>query len=122
MMRRIVFNLIVLVYLAGRCDAGSQCCKGVVRLDEPPLIAALPPDEFEGEPRWIPNPVQSQPLEWDTADDGPWEAALIPNPAYAWAPHQVPNPRFRPAPTFLEELVAEVLKAAPWVALGIAVA
>jgi hypothetical protein len=33
----------------------------------------------------IPDATAIKPADWNEADDGPWEAPLVPNPAYAGA-------------------------------------
>lgn len=77
-----------------------------------------PPETFEGEPRKIVDPTAKKPEDWDDDDDGPWEPRLINNPDFSWRARLIANPGYVP-PTFLERLRSEVLKALPWVVLGI---
>jgi uncharacterized membrane protein YraQ (UPF0718 family) len=78
-----------------------------------------PPDEFNGQQREIRDPNAEQPSDWDEEDDGPWRAALVPNPSFEWKPKMIKNPNYVPGPTFLVKLKGEVLEAIPWVTLGI---
>lgn len=123
-MRLLLGVLCAATLSVSRVSAGAACgCKAAH--DEPRLVpdpSAEPPDWHEGQPRQIPDPTKVRPVEWDDADDGPWEAAPVANPAYRWAPPLVANPKYRPPASYLEDLTGEVLKAAPWVTMGLAAA
>lgn len=115
-----VFSRVLgLLLLIESATSHPSCCTKhllpyVPDLDEPP------PDVYLGEPRRIPDPRPDnvKPAYWDDEDDGPWEPAEIPNPAFAWKPKLIPNPNYKP-PAFLERLQAEINKALPWVVLGV---
>ena len=109
----------LLALLPAPADAGAACCKKHTM----PFIAdqaATPPDVFEGEPRMIADPSGVKPEWWDDEDDGEWEPEEIENPKFSWRPPMVPNPDFKP-PELLESLQTELLKAMPWVVLGVVV-
>ena len=77
------------------------------------------PDEFKGEPRWMVDPEDERPEEWDDEDDGEWEPNLILNPKYKWKPRMIRNPNYAPPPTYWEKLQIEIRAAIPWVTLGV---
>merc|ERR1712000_288774 len=49
------------------------------------------------EPKQIADPEAKKPDDWDDAEDGAWEAPMIPNPKYkgAWSPKKIPNPAYK---------------------------
>jgi len=71
------------------------------------------PAEFKGQPRQIPDPAHARPDNWDDEEDGPWEDSMpmIDNPAYAWAPRMVANPKYVAPPSLADKLREEVLEA-----------
>ena len=109
--------LLLLSQLASANAHPSCCTKHLAFIPDP---EDLPPDQHEGQPRLIPDPADKRPPEWDDEDDGEWQPRDKPNPAFTWRARLIPNPKYSP-PGFLEALLKEVLKAAPWVVLGLAV-
>ena len=103
-------------------SGGESCCAKKLRLRKLefiPDVNATPPDEdHDGRPRMIPDPYDVKPDGWDDDEDGPWEPNLTENPEYRWKPPLVQNPGYDP-PSYLEELRSEILKALPWIIVGI---
>jgi calreticulin len=70
------------------------------------------PEGHDDEPKEIADPNAEKPDDWDTEEDGEWEAPMVPNPKFkgewspkmipnpeykgVWAPKQVPNPKYQP--------------------------
>jgi hypothetical protein len=82
---------------------------------------SLQPSEFQGQLRFLIDPDDFKPDDWDSEDDGTWEPNLIPNPSYEWKRRQIRNPNYQPPPTFWNTLWAEIHMAIPWVTLGVLV-
>ncbi|PWV12649.1 putative calreticulin [Trypanosoma cruzi] len=71
------------------------------------------PEDWDNEPAMIPDADAKKPDDWDDAEDGPWEAPMIPNPKSkgTWKPRQIPNPAYKgvweprkiPNPDFVED-------------------
>ncbi|KAF8934946.1 calreticulin 3 [Dissophora ornata] len=70
------------------------------------------PANYDDIPRYIADPVATQPEDWDAESDGDWEAPEIPNPDYEeWSPKFIPNPDYKgewkakdiPNPEFKED-------------------
>jgi len=55
------------------------------------------PEDWDNEPEQIADPEAKKPDDWDDAEDGAWEAPMIPNPKYkgAWSPKKIPNPAYK---------------------------
>lgn len=104
--------------LLAAAHAHSSCC--TKHLQYIPDPEEMPPDEFEGQPRLIPDPADMKPAGWDDDDDGPWQPRDKVNPAFAWRARLVPNPEYQP-PGFFKAVQTELLKAAPWVLIGLGV-
>lgn len=113
MRREIIFAL------ACAAAAHESCCEK--HKEQPAFIIDpndAPPAVYEGEPRFI---VDAPPAEWDDDEDGPY-SSMIENPLYAWAPREIPNPKYvAPAPLW-KRFADEVREAAPWVTIGAVVA
>lgn len=68
------------------------------------------PEDWDSEPEQIVDPDAKKPEDWDDAEDGEWEAPMIPNPKHKgewrarrianpaykgqWAPKQIANPKY----------------------------
>jgi len=119
--------VLVLILLSSfhSVSAHESCCKHKLRQLQSqefivdPTDESLPPDEFQGERRLIPDPSAVKPDDWDDEDDGPWSAGLIENPEFAWKPRMIPNPDYVPPPTYGMKFYAEIMGAMPWVTLGV---
>jgi uncharacterized membrane protein YraQ (UPF0718 family) len=104
----------------------ESCCNKHKLKQEPEFItdpndtAAVPPDEFQGQPRFIPNPTSIKPDDWDDEFDGEWEASFIENAHFQWSPRRIKNPNYVQPPTLLAKYQAQVQEAIPWVTLGVA--
>lgn len=119
--------LLALVAAAGlallpAAGASPSCCtKHLMPFIPDPSVA---PPEFDelGQPRRIvdPNPENVRPEEWDDDDDGPWEPNEMDNRDFAWKPPLMANPDFKP-PELIDSLQTEILKAVPWVVMGVLV-
>eukprot|EP00964_Phaeocystis_antarctica_P064969 scaffold39126_cov66-Phaeocystis_antarctica.AAC.6 len=109
--------LLLLSQLASTSAHASCCTKHLTFIPDPEDVA---PDQHEGQPRLIPDPADKRPPEWDDEDDGEWQPRDKANPAFTWRARLISNPKYSP-PGFIEALLKEVLKAAPWVVLGLAV-
>jgi uncharacterized membrane protein YraQ (UPF0718 family) len=121
-------RLILFACLLILTAAHESCCKH--KLQQQELVSELmedpdeiPPAVFLGHPRYIPDPGDFRPEDWDDEDDGMWEPVLIENPEYndTWQRRLVPNPNYIPPPTYWEKLQTEVSAAIPWVTLGVLV-
>ena len=114
--------MLLVTLLASATLAHESCCAKKARLAKLQFIpdASEKPPDFDsaGNPRLIPLEGDVEPEGWDEDDDGPWEPADVANPAYSWSPRLIPNPDYNP-PAFLDSLRSEILKALPWVVLGI---
>jgi len=55
------------------------------------------PADWDTEPEQVVDAEAKQPEDWDEAEDGKWEAPLVPNPKYKgeWAPKRIPNPAYK---------------------------
>nr|ACV30040.1 calreticulin [Trypanosoma carassii] len=55
------------------------------------------PEDWDSEPQTIPDAEAKKPEDWDDAEDGEWEAPMIPNPKSKgpWHPKQIPNPAYK---------------------------
>lgn len=64
------------------------------QIDDP---ADKKPDDWDNEPEQITDPEAKKPDDWDDAEDGAWEAPLIPNPKFkgAWSPKKIANPAYK---------------------------
>jgi len=109
--------LCLLTQLANTNAHASCCTKHLTFIPDPGDVA---PNQHEGQLRFIPDPADERPPEWDDEDDGPWQPRDKLNPAFTWRARLISNPNYSP-PGFFEALKKEVLKAAPWVVLGLAV-
>lgn len=109
------------------CRAESSCCKHKLGGQQPVVSefiddpADKAPDKFQGQPRYLVDPSDFRPDDWDSEDDGEWEPNLIPNPDYNWKPRQIPNPNYVPPPTYWDKLLAEIRMSLPWLVLGVIV-
>ena len=116
-MSRCHLLLLLLSQLTSTNAHASCCTKHLAFIPDPEDVA---PDQHEGQPRLIPDPADKRPPEWDDEDDGEWQPRDKANPAFTWRARLISNPKHSP-PGFVEALLKEVLKAAPWVVLGLAV-
>ena len=114
---RSIRKLLAFALLAAAHAHSSCCTKHLQYIPDP---EEMPPDEFEGQPRLIPDPADMKPAGWDDDDDGPWQPRDKVNPAFAWRARLVPNPEYQP-PGFFKAVQTELLKAAPWVLIGLGV-
>eukprot|EP00568_Trieres_chinensis_P012084 CAMPEP_0183297440 /NCGR_PEP_ID=MMETSP0160_2-20130417/4742_1 /TAXON_ID=2839 ORGANISM="Odontella Sinensis, Strain Grunow 1884" /NCGR_SAMPLE_ID=MMETSP0160_2 /ASSEMBLY_ACC=CAM_ASM_000250 /LENGTH=151 /DNA_ID=CAMNT_0025459265 /DNA_START=62 /DNA_END=513 /DNA_ORIENTATION=- len=115
----ILFASILALFLSSSIASPSCCTRHLLPLIPDP--SESPPDsDRDGRPRLIPDPdpLNVRPDDWDDEDDGEWEPKLIDNPDFAWRPKLIPNPSYRPPPLH-ERLTTEILKAVPWVVLGV---
>lgn len=111
-------SLLLLLSQLVSTNAHASCCtKHLAFIPDPGDVA---PDQHEGQPRLIPDPADKRPPEWDDEDDGEWQPRDKANPAFTWRARLIPNPKHSPL-GFVEAFLKEVLKAAPWVVLGLAV-
>ena len=107
------------------CSAHESCCKfklGVPSQEVPGLIDDVldsAPAEWAGELRYIDDPKDSKPDDWDDEDDGDWSPVMILNPKYSWKPRQIPNPAYIAPPTYWDKLKVEIQASLPWVTLGV---
>lgn len=55
------------------------------------------PEDYDKEPEKIADPDAKKPEDWDDAEDGTWEAPMIPNPKHKgeWHPKRIPNPAYK---------------------------
>jgi calreticulin len=55
------------------------------------------PENYDDEAENIVDPEAKQPADWDTEEDGEWEAPKVPNPKYKgeWTAKQIPNPAYK---------------------------
>ncbi|SCU66655.1 calreticulin, putative [Trypanosoma equiperdum] len=55
------------------------------------------PEDWDSEPEKIVDPEAKKPEDWNDAEDGAWEAPMIPNPKSKgpWAPRKIPNPAYK---------------------------
>jgi calreticulin len=55
------------------------------------------PADWDNEPEQVVDAEAKKPDDWDDAEDGAWEAPLIPNPKFkgAWAPKKIANPAYK---------------------------
>lgn len=102
----------------------ESCCKHKLLQKEQASEFIIDPTDFapqvsQGEPRFIPDPEDERPDDWDDEDDGPWEPNVVLNPNYAWKPRMIPNPNYIAPPTFWDKLSSEIKAAIPWVTLGV---
>jgi len=55
------------------------------------------PEDYDNEPEKIADPDAKKPDDWDDAEDGAWEAPMIPNPKHKgeWRARRIPNPAYK---------------------------
>jgi len=55
------------------------------------------PADWDNEAEQIADPEAKKPDDWDEAEDGKWEAPMIPNPKFkgAWHAKKIPNPAYK---------------------------
>ncbi|CCD16778.1 unnamed protein product [Trypanosoma congolense IL3000] len=55
------------------------------------------PDDWDNEPETIVDPDAKKPDDWNDAEDGTWEAPMIPNPKSKgpWSPRKITNPAYK---------------------------
>jgi hypothetical protein len=117
-------RLLVLVCCLAAAAAHESCCAKKARLAKlrkiPDPNAEPPEVDAYGRPRLIASDG-TRPSGWDDEDDGPWEPPLVANPQYSWNAPLIDNPDYRP-PTLLAEFQGEVLRALPWLVIGVLIA
>ena len=105
----------LLLAISAAALAGEACCaaKRAAALAE---ASEPPPFDASGRPRFISDPNVPEPSDWDAAEDGIWEANLVPNPAY-----EAPVTTAYATPSAWDQFLTEVRLALPWVVLGVVV-
>jgi len=55
------------------------------------------PEDHDSEPEKVADPDAKKPDDWDDAEDGTWEAPMIPNPKHKgeWRARRIPNPAYK---------------------------
>ena len=84
----------------GRCaEAALSDPAAASAASLPPLPRLLPPASRPADdiPPTVADPEASQPDDWDTEEDGEWEAPQVPNPEYKgpWVQPMKPNPEYK---------------------------
>ncbi|ORC84525.1 putative calreticulin [Trypanosoma theileri] len=68
-------------------------------VDEPTIVDPndVKPADWDNEPAMIPDTEAKRPDDWDDAEDGEWEAPMVPNPNAKgeWHPKRIPNPAYK---------------------------